>query len=218
MAICPNPGQRSIYRAGPGGNIPHSIYLYYVDGFPATPQSIRAYFYHHPDAIESVAEILQILTTPDSYTGLTLLANACDDLDWPPKAGYGFAAVKRRKRSYMVVVLADPQHTLVECDAVRIVAGGQYADNYCYFDGIDWGDFQFTNSEGDQISASAVSFINHMHKDDIGGDLEIGEEQHHKFKIRGALRGSLAPVVEFEDSGGTNLGPPVPPPAFFTPH
>lgn len=211
---CANPGPRSIYRAGPALPVsPSCFYLYHIVKRPGERTSVRAYFYDRGEEIESAHELQQLLIGNAAGDRHSLLENIYFGRDWPVEVGKGFDAVNWRRKSHIIVVLDHPTRRLKECGAVTFFPGdNDHKDNFCFCDAVDWDDFQVVDSSGETLTLSAVSFINHMNADDLDGDIKPGHRHAYRFRIKSQKRDGLRDDDYTYDSGGTNLGPPVPPP------
>lgn len=97
------------------------------------------------------------------------------------------------------------------------------APNFSFFDAIDFEiEMPITRPRRNgptSDSRSAIVFVNHLKRDAegnaLGGDNGEPEEQKFEFKMFVKVnfsQGDSAPMTVIFDPGGTNMGPPVPPP------
>jgi hypothetical protein len=91
-------------------------------------------------------------------------------------------------------------------------------ENHTFFDALDVPvTMPIRNprpGEAIEDERSAVVFINHLKADDIGNDLGAGAGQFFQFKMFFSVKfadGTDGMTVVL-DPGGTNMGPPLPPP------
>jgi hypothetical protein len=97
-----------------------------------------------------------------------------------------------------------------ELPAVYFTEGGQWTKNHSFFDGRT---AQLTIASS-TVPLPVFYMVNHSKRNDNGDDLQDGEPQHIKFNIvvKIPLKGTTEKLTVIFDPGGTNLGPPTPPP------
>lgn len=186
--------------------VPHTVYFYYVT--LSNLETTRHYFYSSGDRKIYKSEIPEIVRA--------LGRNVTKKYEAPPFHREGFAndckTMTWRRKSYFVLLLDKPYAAAHFADKNGVAFNSDYTnkDNYSFFDAenleIDLSD----NEDGSDIRSAFVC-INHMKGH--GTTIDVGQaEQCYKFSLNlegtdTKLRGYRAP-----DSGGTNMGPPVPPP------
>jgi hypothetical protein len=193
MAIPPAVDRR-IYRQSPERIVPHSIYFYYMT---LDPVEIKRYYFDNLGPIGNIDDLIKFLTV-----------NARNGRDLPPQIS---DTAKMRRQSYLVLLLDSDTERLVGGEAIVFYDGaGMYKDNFAFFDGEDK-IIDLATIPGRAELRSAVLCANHMFRDDQYNELWDDEVHPYRFKIR---YGTRLPVLEV-DSGGTNMGPPVPPPVLL---
>jgi hypothetical protein len=193
--------------------LPCHIYFYYLmfgpDGYP----EIRQYDYDSPTGIdyEDVPTIMGDLAN-----------NARNNSNNPPPTHFDFASLKWNRISYIAFVmdsarwvlwkrLSDPSRAGIVFDPKK-QTGVSISDNHSFFDALDV-TVPIRNSSGGVDHRSGIYFVNHMKADDAGADLgtsNINFAFEMYFDV--AMAGSQLPTVFIIDPGGTNMGPPAPPP------
>jgi hypothetical protein len=173
--------------------VPACIYFYYLY-MSGGSYSTRHYYYtdgrnqpiHHSSVKAIVAQ---------------LAANAARDGNSPPKYGVDGRYVVWSRISYIAFVV-DENRVQWDGDAITIdpVLG---LPNHSFYDGTD------TTVTVNGASRPAAWCVNYM-KDAVGADLGDADEKYQFHLQIGAGARILRPM--FPDSGGTNMGPPVPPP------
>jgi hypothetical protein len=128
-----------------------------------------------------------------------LIENARDEIDnqLPPPSGAEFEYIVWTRKSYFAIFVDDDRIKL-EPNGLSIWSPGE--DNYSFFDAK-----QLTYDD-----RALVYCINHIKKNEQGSNLGYASQQF-KFKL------TTTPDLPWfsrrpPDSGGTNMGPPVPPP------
>jgi hypothetical protein len=192
---------RSVHGSSNYGTRPQSIYFYYLavgpDGrLAATP----GFFQDEKSEIryQDLKERAAILVD-EARNGT---------LDPPPDECGGVSPCWTR-RSWLLYVLGDPGLQFRRHAMVVRPAPPNLAYNHAFFDGREFPVIAGT----DRLSATAC--INHLyaneHQDDLAvlGDYQEFDIRLHYDRVRSP--GVTDDPLEF-DSGGTNMGPPVPPP------
>lgn len=177
------------------------IYFYYLKERASGKLIAQAHYYDHGDLPIPAGEFDDIVRR--------LTENAILDMDMPPKMAFDFDQVKWRRKSYLVVVLEDEDSMFDEDDPVIFDEdNSDYDPNHSFFDGelIE----TRPRVRGQTRTLHGIRVVNHMKRNAKGDDLEIGEPAKYKFRLNyhNARRARLF----LPDSGGTNMGPPVPPP------
>lgn len=175
--------------------IPHAIYFYY-----RTPKELRVYLWVTPEGQPIHPEDLDRLI-------INLTKNARDKGSDPRPIGWAFKDVPWWKRSYLVVALDIPNTKFDPGKAIEIVRDDGSAmgyPNHCFFDGGD-GAINIPGQDPIQVMWT----VNYM-KNKSGKDIPPGKI--HKFKL---AFNTVQRSIRRRNPGdsGTNLGPPVPPPA-----
>jgi hypothetical protein len=143
----------------------------------------------------------------------------------PPSCGDESTKIKWRRKSYIVVVVDDPNWRLArragqEIDPILVAPK---TPNHCFFEAFEWTikmPFHAPTAAFDDYYTSAVALRNHMSRNEEGDDLGNGKEEKFVFGVNvqrlKKVRGKRKFVPEFFhvpiDPDGTNLGPPLGPP------
>lgn len=118
------------------------------------------------------------------------------------------------RKSYLIALVDDPNFRFAEGEAISIHPFEEGPTNHTFFDARDFADIELPMpdpGQGMQL-VSAVCVVNHMKRADEE-DLELGENERFVFRLHPNPWGGDAMVEDgFVDDGGTNMGPPVPPP------
>jgi hypothetical protein len=195
--------------------IPCCIYFYYIaftaDGCP----DIRHYTHDNGTAGIEPFEIRSFI--------MSLARNARRKGPSPEMDGRDFRDITWVRKSYVVVFMDSPYWTLFKRTngkggvVFNTLRGS--TDNHSFFDGDDLQIDMSPAQDGTTDMRSAIYFINHLTKDDIGTDLTYDANGQPAtedfvfdvfFDVKGESGGSTCFVI---DPDGTNMGPPVPPPA-----
>jgi len=170
---------------------PRCIYFYYID--PTVSGSIWHYYYadreDEIDPEDMEAEIIKLANNARKPLGNQI----------PPPDGANFANIVWTRKSYVVFLIDDPDATFTTGNAIAITP--ESGTNYSFFDAKD---FRVPS----KISGKTVPVfycINHMKKDRLN-DLEKAK-QRFRFTLPPGIN-----IIPAQDNGGTNMGPPVPPP------
>ena len=120
----------------------------------------------------------------------------------PPPEAEGLGHIVWYRKCYLAFFIDDPKLTLQAWNAVTFnpPVGSDYSPNHSFFDA--W-DMKIDLGNG---SRTGVGLIDHMKKNADGNTLGRAKQRFY-FK----LNFNESPIF-FPDSGGTNMGPPVPPP------
>lgn len=122
-----------------------------------------------------------------------------------PACGEGEKYIVWSRKSYIVVLIDDDQLTLEKDNGIEV----RYpAENLSLFDGTDV-TVDLSDSRDGSLVRTAVWCINHMKNTLGGGDMDT-ELQRIDFTVNTSPR--QLRNRHWPDSGGTNMGPPVPPP------
>lgn len=98
--------------------------------------------------------------------------------------------------------------------AIAFNIGKSSTPNHSFFDGRDL-EVEIPDGGGGTDRRSAIALINHMKRNSDGEDLLEGDAQPFLFDVyvdasySGSTGSALTVIL---DPGGTNMGPPVPPP------
>jgi hypothetical protein len=161
---------------------------------------IRHYFH------EDLGKQIEKSELADIVTALSTNAKKDENDQIPPPDGSGLNFIVWRKKSYIVFVVDDPAVVLSKKAAFNIGSSVGGTPNHSFFDAWDMPDIDLSEQGDGSRMASAVCCINHMKANDAGDDLG-STAQRFRFRLHPDPRHPLYP-----DSGGTNMGPPVPPP------
>jgi hypothetical protein len=190
------------------------------------PIEARHYYYSHGEKklrFRSVKRIIREL-------GL----NARSDKETPhsgvpPIHGTAFQDIYWRRKSYLVILIdyknGAKKWGLEKLNALTFIPDTTlgYEENHSFFDGRDYEVDLSDRKDGSEMRA-AICCINHLTKNDQGDDLSYENNklgtQGFKLHINfdppfvetSKAHGRSDVVIMYPDSGGTNMGPPVPPP------
>jgi hypothetical protein len=202
--------QRRIPNRGPNRNVhntsnydtkPHSVYFYYLTraangSLVATPG-----FFDNGNAELTYRELKEraALLVADARNGE--IEPPPDDCDGPARCW--------TRRSWLLYVLDDPGLQFRHHPIEVWPAPPNRAYNHAFFDGRE---FPVTVGP-DRLSATAC--INHLYANEHRDDLEVpGDYQDFDLRVyyEPVTGRPLTDDPLYFDSGGTNMGPPVPPP------
>lgn len=196
------------YGAAPNTIAPHSIYFYYM--IPGASSDlgdadVRSYYY------DNVIDGVQVPIGTGELDGVVrmLAVNASDQLDWPPRMYGGIGDVKWRQKSYIVLLIASSTTKFKHLEGIKVKGGGSYGMNHALYDAFDKDieiDFPRTGRE----TMNMFCCTNHICDAD-GKDLG-----NVKDWIPFTLQFAGPHALFLPDSGGTNMGPPVSPPAKYS--
>ncbi|HLL30000.1 MAG TPA: hypothetical protein VK403_03285 [Allosphingosinicella sp.] len=170
---------------------PACMYFYYMT--TTDDAAMRHYYYTHGGNTIQDAEVEGIIQK--------LTANARANGSNPPQCGEGERYIVWSRKSYIAVVIDD---SAVTFEADHAVSVHPETANHTFFDG--W--TGKVNMPSGPSPIAAFYCINHMKLNQNGEDLD---EDVQSFAFRMHVVGAAQPR-QFPDSGGTNMGPPVPPP------
>lgn len=221
---------------------PHCIYFYYIRVDTDGRLVVDHYFYPNVDPGDDPADPANWKPIPHDEAALkaiiTRLAVNARPLGNPPRTrdpardpiGH-FTQVEWTHKSYIVFFIDEVNwrcHERLNGDAVIFIekAGSQdWKPNWTFFDALQF-DIDMPKRTGGTDQRTAIAFINHMKADDAGRD--IGEDaagnplpgpwpmERQKFQFLICLEvlfdNGSSHMTVILDPGGTNLGPPVPPP------
>jgi hypothetical protein len=193
--------------------LPHHIYFYYITFGAGGAPEIRQYDYDSSTGIDYGSVPAKISD---------LANNARNNGSSPPPSEFDFAALKWNRVSYIAFVmdsanwvlwkrLSDPQRAGIVFDPKKQTTV-TISDNHSFFDASDL-TVPIPNGSGGTDLRSGIYFMNHMKADDAGTDLgstDINFAFDMYFDV--VMNGSKLPTVFIIDPGGTNMGPPAPPP------
>jgi hypothetical protein len=202
--------QRRIPNRGPNRNVhdssnydtrPHSVYFYYLARTAGGSLAATPGFFDNGNAELTYRELKD--------RAALLVAAARNGELRPPPDDCESPYPCWTRRSWLLYVLGDPglrfRHNAM---VVRPAPPGR-AYNHAFFDGRE---FPVT-AGADRLSATAC--INHLYANEHRDDLAVpGDYQDFAIRLYYQPVSGVRvtdPPLEF-DSGGTNMGPPVPPP------
>jgi hypothetical protein len=213
----PITNDESVYRqrkdAPPFNDVPATIYFYYVGAeTPGGPLEVKHYFYiHGRDLIYDIG--------PDSDLEervRALALNARNNGNNPPQCGADWEYIVWNHKSYFVILLDDPNIQFEPRNALKFKIDVGGAPNHSFFDGRNL-DVPLPNRVGGGMrSFSAFCCINHMKRNDDGADLGDNPEYFNfVLNTQPPPDGSATrSMLDDPGTGGTNMGPPAPPPGF----
>jgi hypothetical protein len=183
------------------GKIPACLYLYHIGPFENHRRRVRHYYYNgdgEPLNPERVRELV---------VQLTQNARRPEPEQAPPPIGGDWQYVVWSRKSYVAIVIDDPTVRFVEGDAIRFKLQGGYLPNHSFYDAQDW-TVDVPSAPGPSSECSIVLFVNHI----TGEGLEDLPAEAERFRFDLNTIPPLRDDIRYPDSGGTNMGPPVPPP------
>lgn len=205
---------------------PHSMYFYYVRVNSNGTLEVSHYFYENFDASGTSQPIPRDEASLETLLQ-TLAENARPNgAKNPPQIGSNFVGIEWRRKSYVAIFVDELNWSLHkfqnEDPGVVFITdpkeGKTGLENHTFFDALD---LEVTMPISrprpggpTQDQRSAIVFMNHMKADDAGNDLGVGGGQFFQFRMFFDVKfadGTAGMTVIF-DPGGTNLGPPAPPP------
>jgi hypothetical protein len=177
-----------------------SAYLYYLDfngGTEVAGETIYE-FYDHPDAVIDKDRL-----------ALQLIANAHTGGNSPPPCSFNHLEVMLRRKSYLIIVAANApainQNNPITF-SVKNVDGDTNNGNHT-FERVIYYPLSLGPTQADNLQI--ITCENKMQSMENGGNL--GRKEWEDFEFTLQFEG-VAPLQLEYDSGGTNMGPPVPPP------
>lgn len=211
--------------------VPHSVYFYYVRVDSDGRLHVTHHFYPGGDPNEpgNPPNPADWPSIPRDEEGLKALLRDLA-LDARPTGagnypviGQAFRDIVWRRKSYIAIFVDELNwklHKLAATEDPAVVFitelknGKQGLENHTFFDAMDLDIEMPINGSADTDKRSAVVFINHMKADEAGNDLEAGPGQFFQFKMFFDVEFSIGgkAITVIFDPGGTNIGPPPPPP------
>jgi hypothetical protein len=177
----------------------YAIYFYHVKITGGGALDVTAY--HHCQYSPLNRQTLVLAVTEMARNART------KDFAWPP-CGKGFNAIPRRRKGYFAVVLDDPAEKLAEDGAIAFYDGSGKPSRHNFSDAFNFEvDVGPPGSPGGRLSA--VVCLNRMKSKKSDGDLAKGEAEDFQLELFYGSKKRRGPPYE---DGGTNQGPPVPPP------
>jgi hypothetical protein len=204
---------------------PRSLYFYYVRLNRNGGLYVRHYFYpggNHADRANPAApeDWQEIPNTPEALIPILqqLVANARAQGQAFPLVGNDFVGIDWWRKSYVALFVDEANwalHKEPETGQAAVLFitepkdGQTGTPNHSFFDGQN-----LDIPMPDGLTRSAFVCLNHMKKDEAGTDLAAGDHEFFQFKIffRVNFVAGGPPLTVIFDPGGTNLGPPIPPP------
>jgi hypothetical protein len=182
-----------------------SAYLYYLeyDGGTTVRNQAIYEFYDRPDAVVDKENLI-----------LQLVTNAHVGGDDPIPYTENPAMVMMRRKSYLIVAAANAAD-IDSSNPIQFVcqdAAGNQNDGSHTFQDVRFSTITFGPNGADRLQIVACE--NLMQSMAGGGNLAAKEWEDFQFALQ--FDGVQATLLTF-DSGGTNMGPPVPPPTFRAP-
>jgi hypothetical protein len=188
---------------------PHTVYFYYVR--LDTDGRLRVKHYTQFSAAAIPHASLQTVVQG-------LVDNVRNETNNPPRDGKNFENIEWTRKSYIAFFVDEENWSLHTngdpLDGIRF--DNSTTPNHTFFDAKDLTVTVRNRRSGALTQRSAIAFVNHMKRDDNGNDLVLGDRQPFKFEMIFDVKfadASNAPIIVIFDPDGTNVGPPVPPPA-----
>lgn len=194
------------------GALPRCMYFYYIGpyllgepGYDASnPRKRKIRHYYHADRDVKI----DYDATEQLIIELTHNARKPELNQIPPPDGADLKYLVWTRKSYIAFVVDEPD---VDFDYDNPIIFNKDVDgkgerNHTFFDG--WSKPVYIPNENGVggVSRPVVCFINHM-KRRGGSDLDYEGQYFHFVLGDGGIW-----IRQYPDSGGTNMGPPVPPP------
>jgi hypothetical protein len=180
---------------------PTSLNFYYIVVNDNHTYNVKGYFYDQLLTIEG-NHLKKILPY--------LIQNADTGAGVPPDYTETLNSIEWARKSHIVIVIKSSKYEIDDRNPIVFYRSGWSEQNPCFFDGKDLHADELANSVN---NLSGIRFVNHMKSEEDGPDLG---HQNYEFKVRVFLRPrdrSIADDDWYISGAGTNLGPPVPPPA-----
>jgi hypothetical protein len=180
-----------------------SAYLYYLeyDGGTTVVRQAIYEFYDHPGAVIDKDNLVLQLAT-NAHVG------GNEPIPYTMNPQY----FMMRRKSYLIIVAANAADIdrVNPIEFVGVDSDGNLNDGRHTFHDIRYGTIEFGQDPADRLQI--VTCENHMQSKANRTNLLPKEWEDFTFTLQfdGIRAARFGP-----DSGGTNMGPPVPPPAFF---
>lgn len=176
------------------------IYFYYLAKDKNNKLICRSYYFFDRSVNLSTVEKLR-------QQIIVLSANARIDGDYPPCHGDRFSDLAMRKRdSFYVVVVDDEEYKFSQDDPLRLKTVEKYPVDASYTFSKSYElDLDMSGYETGPDSITAAYRKNYL-KNRLGNVLNENESESFNLYLNPGI-----PTI-VPDSGGTNMGPPVPPP------
>ena len=227
-AALPDPVNDDIFTekyGNPGYDYaPRTVYFYYIAVNNNGTLRVSHYEYHEDNPDYQYGQDdpkLQWKEIPRNKPGLEeicrkLALNARANGTNPPESGVNFKRVRWSRVSYIMAFFDEPHWNLYRKpnDGSGVVfltkkKSLDYIPNHSFYDALDL-EVPFSPTD----VRSAIAFINHLKKDNLGttlGDGGIIETQDFQFNLFLRVNyadGTSSPMDLILDPGGTNQGPP----------
>jgi hypothetical protein len=188
----------------------YCIYFYYLH-FPAeADEPDRADIYEAfdiDDAIEDQAELMSRIKR------LTL--NAITNGKNPPRYAESIKDLNMDRQSYYVVVADSPDKKFAAAGGIKFEGknhNDKVTDGTHTFGNELYLEYDVTLADGTKRDLTGACYVNILHgKKDNGNSERLKKGEWECFKIDLKFQNKRLRLVD--DSGGTNMGPPVPPPS-----
>jgi hypothetical protein len=176
---------------------PQTIYLYYVDEVvPGVEPVPRVYVRHYPAPIRNQLKLQELIATA-----------AQEAADLAPADDHGFGRFEWRQKSFVVIIIDADGWTYDEDNALVFKEEPGKFGNHTFFNAFH--PSIEVVKDGAAREVSVLCFTNWM-ATATGKDLVDDEREEFVFDLNPMRDGRVHPTPI--DPGGTNLGPPVPPP------
>jgi hypothetical protein len=200
---------------------PRMIYFYYVSVNDNGSLRVSHYEYHEDDPEFADDPVLKWKEIPRNRPELEkiclkLAINARERGSSPPETGRNFKRVRWTRVSYIMAFFDEPHWNLYRkpSDGSCVVfltrkGSTDFIPNHSFYDAMDL-EVPFSPTD----IRSAVAFINHLKRDDMGTTLGYdGTTETQDFQFNLLLNvnfddGTSSPMDIIIDPGGTNQGPP----------
>lgn len=205
------------YDAGPLMNgkklAPSCVYFYYIGPDPNNDPYVREYYY---SVKSGTLEMGALKTELEKLTKNARIRTEADQV--PPPIGSDWKRMVWYRKCYIVILIDDPSFVFEQVGVAFDTVPYNTKPNHSFYDAWnDWIDAPL--SDGVKRLCPMVGFINHM-KTEAGPDLDkTAERFHFSLLTKPPLIDIQPPAIgsgrirgRYPDSGGTNMGPPVPPP------
>lgn len=179
---------------------PRCMYFYYIGLDSQGRKVVKHYYYADGDKEIEPEDVERIVT---SLAENAIIAD--EDQQTPPPNGYNWKGMVWTRKSYLAFLLDVPGDDF--SGNVFEVSSATTGENHSFFDGVVFSVTLPSHGNG-RTDPPVVCCINHMKKGPGGSDLGRQAERYElKLHRTSHSLGDREP-----DDGGTNMGPPVPPP------
>lgn len=202
---------RSRKEYPPFDKTPASIYFYYIGPKDAGgSRSVKHYFYVH--GYDTIADPPRPAASELEERVRLLAINARSGGNNPPQCGEAWKFIVWNHKSYLVILIDDPDIRFAPDAGLEFVQDNNGTPNHSFFDAREF--YVSLSYPGGPQLAPALCCINHMKRNEAGDDLGDYPE-FFNFVLHTNKQLGQRYLLDYPDAGGTNMGPPAPPPGFL---